>query len=257
MAKVLLLGESGQLASELGASKPVSIELKILSYAEFCTLVDTELKQLFTSFEPDWVINALAYNQVDQAELLPELAMMGNVYLVQRLQKLCAFSQSRLLHISTDYVFDCLVNTPDRELARAQPLNQYGKSKRAVELWLLQEYADFSVIIRTSWLYSFYVSNFAKTMLQLMQNKTQLKVVQDQIGSSCWAYGLASVIWQIILQKIIVNGLYYWADSGYCSRYDFAVKIQAVNSELFNSTATRHAFSALDSGLLRDKLSLP
>lgn len=273
MAKVLLLGQSGQLASELRISTPVSIELKVLSYVEFCRLSDTELRQLFTSFDPDWVINAVAYNQVDQAELYPELAMAGNFYQVQRLQRLCALIQSKLLHISTDYVFDGLSKVPYKEQDQAQPLNQYGKSKYAAELWLLQEYADSCVIIRTSWLYSFYGSNFVKTMLRLMQEKTQLKVVSDQIGSPCWAYGLACTIWQVILQKNIVNGLYHWADSGSCSRYEFAVeiqalalesgllnqiaKIEAVNSELFTNTAARPAFSALNSTLLRERLSLP
>lgn len=273
MLKVLLLGQSGQLASELRLTVPASIELKVFSYADYCGLSNEQLCKLFLSFSPAWVINAMAYNQVDQAELFPELAMAGNFYLVQRLQKLCASTQSKLLHISTDYVFDGLNKTPYKEQDQVQPLNQYGKSKRAAELWLLQEYADSSVIIRTSWLYSFYGSNFVKTMLQLMRNKTPLKVVQDQIGSPCWAYGLACAIWQLILQKNIVNGLYHWADSGSCSRYKFALEIQAfaldfgllsqkakteaVNSELFTSTAARPAFSALDSTLLRERLSLP
>lgn len=272
MAKVLLLGQSGQLASELRASTPLSVELKVLSYIEFCRLSDTELKLLFISFAPDWVINAVAYNQVDQAELFPELAMSGNVDLVQKLQRLCVLTQSKLLHISTDYVFDGLAKSPYKEQDQSQPLNQYGKSKRAAELWLLQEYADSSVIIRTSWLYSFYGSNFVKTMLQLMQNNTQLKVVKDQIGSPCWAYGLACAIWQVILQQNIENGLYHWADTGFCSRYEFALEIQslalelgllsdktdivAVSSDLFSNAAPRPAFSALDSTLLRDKLSL-
>lgn len=273
MLRVLLLGQSGQLANELKLTLPAPIELKVLSYADYCGLSDAQLCKLFLSFSPAWVINAMAYNQVDQAELFPELAMAGNFYLVQRLQKLCASTQSKLLHISTDYVFDGLSKSPYKEQDQAQPLNQYGKSKRAAELWLLQEYADSSVIIRTSWLYSFYGSNFVKTMLKLMQNKTPLKVVQDQIGSPCWAYGLACAIWQLILQKNIVNGLYHWADSGSCSRYEFALEIQAlamdlgllsqkaeieaVNSELFTNTAARPAFSALDSTLLRDKLSFP
>ena len=272
MAKVLLLGQSGQLASELRISKPLSIELKVLGYVEFCCLSDTELRQLFTSFDPDWVINAVAYNQVDQAEFFPELAMAGNFYLVQKLQRLCVLTQSKLLHISTDYVFDGLAKSPYKEQDQSQPLSHYGKSKRAAELWLLQEYADSSVIIRTSWLYSCYGTNFVKTMLQLMQNKTPLKVVQDQIGSPCWAYGLACAIWQVILQQNIENGLYHWADTGFCSRYEFALEIQslalelgllshkaeifAVSSALFSNAAPRPAFSALDSTLLRDKLSL-
>lgn len=273
MLKVLLLGQSGQLASELRLSAPTSIQLKVLSYAEFCNFSDAELTDIFLSFRPEWVINGFAYNQVDQAEIEAERAIAGNFYLVQRLQRLCALSQSRLLHISTDYVFDGLNTVPCKEQDPALPVNQYGKSKLSAELWLLQEYAEFSVIIRTSWLYSFYGSNFVKTMLDLMRNNTQLKVVQDQIGSPCWAYGLARTIWLLIVQKKVVSGLYHWADSGFCSRYELAlqiqaialdlgllkhkVEIQAVGSELFNNPAARPAFSALDSSLLRERLSLP
>ncbi len=273
MAKVLLLGQSGQLASELRLTAPASIELKVLSYAEFCCLTDTELKQLFICFSPNWVINAVAYNQVDQAELYPERAMAGNFFLVQKLQQLCVLTQSKLLHISTDYVFDGSATMPYKEHDQSRPINQYGKSKSAAELWLLQEYADFSVIIRTSWLYSAYGSNFVKTMLKLMQTKDLLQVVQDQQGSPCWAYGLSGVIWRLIKTNVVISGVYHWADSGYCSRYEFALAIQtlglklgllshkaqigAVDSGHFAQAAMRPRFSALDSTLLRNTLSLP
>lgn len=273
MLKVVLLGRSGQLASELKLITPVSIKLKTLSYSEFCVLSNAELNRIFLSFKPDWVINAVAYNQVDQAELSPELAMQGNFHLVQKLQQLCALTDAKLLHISTDYVFDGSQSESYKESDKPKPLNLYGKSKLLAEQWLLQEYSASSVIIRTSWLYSVYGSNFVKTMLRLMQEKQQLKVVRDQIGSPSRAYSLACTIWQMILQKEIVNGFYHWADSGYCSRYDFALEIQAialdlgllnhkaeieaVGSEQFSCAATRPAFSALDSTALREKLFLP
>lgn len=273
MVRVLLLGQSGQLASELRLTVPIPVELKVLSYADYCGLSDTKLYNLFLDFNPDWVINAVAYNQVEQAELFTELAMAGNVYLVKRLQKLCALSQSRLLHISTDYVFDGLGKIPYKEQHLPQPINQYGKSKVLAEQWLLQEFADSSVIIRTSWLYSYYGSNFVKTMLRLMQENAPLKVVSDQIGSPCWAYGLACTIWRMILENRVLSGLYHWADSGACSRYEFAVEIQsialglglfnrkveieAVVSEQYSNAVKRPAFSVLDSTLLRETLSLP
>jgi len=219
------------------------------------------------------VINAVAYNQVDQAELYPERAMAGNFFLVQKLQQLCVLTQSKLLHISTDYVFDGSATMPYKEHDQSRPINQYGKSKSAAELWLLQEYADFSVIIRTSWLYSAYGSNFVKTMLKLMQTKDLLQVVQDQQGSPCWAYGLSGVIWRLIKTNVVISGVYHWADSGYCSRYEFALAIQtlglklgllshkaqigAVDSGHFAQAAMRPRFSALDSTLLRNTLSLP
>lgn len=273
MLKVLLLGQSGQLASELQLTTPVSIQLKVLSYAEFCVLSDAGLNQIFLSYKPDWVINAVAYNHVDQAELSQELAMAGNVYLVQKLQRLCVLTGSKLLHISSDYVFDGSQFLPYKESDKPKPLSHYGNSKLLAEQWLLKEYAEFSVIIRTSWLYSVYGSNFVKTMLQLMQTKAQLQVVQDQIGSPCWAFSLARVIWQIIGSRTVLFGVYHWADSGYCSRLEFASQIQTmglelgllshkaelitVNSEQFNSGAARPAFSALDSSLLRESLALP
>ncbi|WP_233008903.1 dTDP-4-dehydrorhamnose reductase [Rheinheimera faecalis] len=273
MLNVLLLGQSGQLACELQLTVPASIRLKVLSFAEYSVLSFAELSHIFLNFKADWVINAMAYNKVDQAELQPELAMAGNFYLVQQLQQLCALTQSRLVHISTDYIFDGNKQSPYIETDPVLPLSHYGESKLLAEQWLQQEYADRSVIIRTSWLYSVYGSNFVKTMLQLMQANEQLKVVQDQMGSPCWADSLAKVIWQIIRSKAVLAGVYHWADSGYCSRYEFALEIQtlalqlgllshkaelvAVNSDQFNSPAARPAFSALDSSLLRKSLSLP
>lgn len=273
MLKVLLLGQSGQLACELQLTLPASIRLKVLSFAEYSVLSSAELSHIFLNFKADWVINAVAYNQVDQSELSPELAMAGNFYLVQNLQRLCALTGSKLLHISTDYVFDGAQFQPYKESVQPKSLNHYGNSKLLAEQWLQQEYAESSVIIRTSWLYSAYGFSFVKTMLKLMQTNTQLQVVQNQIGSPCWAYSLACVIWQIISSKTVLSGVYHWADSGYCSRYEFAAEIQAsalqlgllshkaelipMNSEQFNSPALRPAFSALDSSLLRELLFLP
>lgn len=271
--RVLLLGQSGQLATELKQTVPGTIELKVLSYYEFCTLADADLNRLFMSYRPDWVINAFAFNKVDQAELSPELALAGNFYLVQKLQQLCAVTQSRLLHISSDYVFDGHSFIPYNETDLPRPLGQYGQSKLLAEQWLQQEYAASSLIIRTSWLYSAYGSNFVKTMLKLMQTKDVLQLVQDQQGSPCWAYGLSCVIWQVINTKVVTSGIYHWADTGYCSRYEFALEIQAlglklgllshnaqitaVDSGQFSQPAVRPAFSALDSTLLRNTLSLP
>lgn len=273
MLNVLLLGQSGQLARELQLTVPASIHLKVLSFAEYSVLSFAELNHVFLNFKADWVINAVAYNQVDHAELQPELAMAGNFYLVQRLQQLCALTQSRLVHLSTDYVFDGNKQNPYTESDPVGPLSQYGKSKLLAEQWLQQEYATRSVIIRTSWLYSVYGSNFVKTMLKLIQTKDQVQVVQDQLGSPCWAYGLAEVIWQMICHHTVASGLYHWADSGSCSRYEFAVEIQnlalqlglvshkaeliAVHSKQLNSPAARPVFSALDSSLIRESLVLP
>lgn len=273
MLKVLLLGQSGQLACELRASKPATLQLKVISFQQFSSLALDELQALFQTYQPDWVINAVAFNAVDQAQQQPELALAGNFYLVQKLQQLCALNQSQLLHISSDYVFDGRTQRPYQSDDSTNPLNQYGHSKLLAEQWLQQHYANQSVIIRTSWLYSAYGKNFVKTMLQLMQTKPRLQLVQDQLGSPCWAFGLAVVIWQIIGSSAVDPGLYHWADSGYCSRYQFALEIQtiglklgllqhkaeliAVAAESFVLPAARPDFSALDSSALRQLLALP
>jgi dTDP-4-dehydrorhamnose reductase len=273
MLKVLLLGQSGQLAQELRLSAPAMIQLKVLSFQQFSCLAMDELRILFQTYQPHWVINAVAFNAVDQAQLQPELALAGNFYLVQKLQQLCALNHSQLLHISSDYVFDGSVQRPYQTDDSPNPLNQYGKSKLLAEQWLQAEYAEQSVIIRTSWLYSAYGKNFVKTMLQLMQTKPQLKVVQNQLGSPCWTFGLAQVIWQLIGSSAVDPGLYHWADSGYCTRYQFVLEIQtiglklgllnhkaeliAVAAEDFALAAERPAFSALDSSTLRQLLALP
>lgn len=273
MLKVLLLGQSGQLACELRASKPATLQLKVISFQQFSCLALDELQALFQIYKPDWVINAVAFNAVDQAQLQPELALAGNFYLVQKLQQLCVLNQSQLLHISSDYVFDGRTQRPYQTDDSTNPLNQYGHSKLLAEQWLQQHYANQSVIIRTSWLYSAYGKNFVKTMLQLMQTKPRLQLVQDQLGSPCWAFGLAVVIWQIIAGGAVGAGLYHWADTGYCCRYEFAQEIQAaglklgllqqqaqltaVSAEDFALPAVRPAFSALDSSGLRRLLALP
>jgi dTDP-4-dehydrorhamnose reductase len=273
MRNVLLLGHSGQLASELRLTVPASIKLRVIRHSEFCRLSYDELSLIFLSYKPDWVINAVGFNSVDQAELEPALALTGNFSLVQKLHQLCTITQSRLLHISTDFVFEGERLLPYKELDKVNPINEYGKSKVLAEQWLVQEYAESCLIIRTSWLYSVYGSNFVKTMLNLMQTKEQLSVVQDQNGSPCWAAGLANVIWLIIRSNLVSSGIYHWADSGYCSKYEFALEIQAVALKLgllthkaeikaadirvFDKAAPRPAFSALDSTLLKESLCLP
>lgn len=273
MLNVLLLGQSGQLASELRLTVPTSMTLNVISHSEFCRLSFFELTKIFLNYKPFWVINAVGFNYVDKAELEPVEALVGNFHLVQKLQRLCKLTNSNLLQISTDFVFDGSKSLPYREDDSTNPVNEYGKSKLLAEQWLLQEYGNSSLIIRTSWLYSVYGSNFVKTMLSLIRAKKQLSVVYDQRGSPCWAAGLARAIWLIIQSNIITSGVYHWADSGYCSKYEFALetqraalklglisteaRINPVGSEIFNTPAVRPTFSALDSTSLRELLCLP
>jgi dTDP-4-dehydrorhamnose reductase len=136
MLKVLLLGQSGQLAQELRLSAPATIQLKVLSFQQFTRLATYELRILFQTYQPHWVINAVAFNAVDQTEQQPELALAGNFYLLQKLQQLCASMQSKLLHISSDYMFGGRLQRPYQTDDCTGPVNQYDKSELLAEQWL-------------------------------------------------------------------------------------------------------------------------
>ena len=254
MLRVLLLGQSGQLASELRAATPTSIQLKVLGYAEFWSLSEAELHKIFFSWSPDWVINATAYNQVDQAELFAELAMAGNFYLVQKLQRLCVLTQSRLLHISTDYVFDGKSLTDYRETDPVNPQNAYGRTKLAGELGVVESGAD-AYIVRTSWVFGEFGNNFVYTMQRLAQTHPKLSVVNDQLGRPTWTRTLA----EFMLHLITVNatfGTYHLSNDDTATWFDFAreilkttaVEVAPVTSAEFPQKAYRpkHSVMSLD-----------
>ena len=221
---VLLIGSGGQLGWELCRTCPPSIDLVPLDYPEIDLSDGMRVDRLVSEVRPDWVINAAAYTAVDKAESELEKARAVNGAGVGALASSVAGTQGRLVHISTDFVFDGEHGGAYPPDAECSPLGVYGQTKREGERAALEALPGRVLLLRTAWLYSSHGANFVKTMLRLMKEKDQLGVVDDQIGTPTWAHGLATTIWKGIDRNL--TGCYHWTDAGVASWYDFAVAIR-------------------------------
>jgi dTDP-4-dehydrorhamnose reductase len=258
--KILIIGSKGQLGTTLTQSVPDEITCTALDLPEFDITDAQQVESVVVGIEPDVIINASAYTAVDKAEEEVELAFAVNAKGPKNLALAARQTGSRLIHISTDYVFDGTACTPYMPDAPCNPLGVYGKSKREGEVNILS-LLDDAVMVRTSWLYSQYGTNFVLTMLRLMKERDQLKVVADQIGAPTWAGTLAKAIWAFV-DKPEISGIFHWSDAGVASWYDFAVAIQEegikrgllnraipihpVRTDQFPTPAARPAYSLLD-----------
>jgi dTDP-4-dehydrorhamnose reductase len=220
--------------------------------------------------KPDWVVNAAAYTAVDLAEDHAAQAIAANATAVATLAEVSAQIGGRLLHLSTDFVFDGATSRAYLPGDRPNPLSVYGSSKLAGELHVLAQPAG--LVLRTSWVYASAGKNFVLTMLRLMREEARLSVVCDQIGAPTWAGGLAEVIWGC-MEANVNGGVFHWCDLGVASWYDFAVAIQEealcrglltrevtitpISSAQFPTRAERPAFSVLDTTATRSALAAP
>jgi dTDP-4-dehydrorhamnose reductase len=229
MKKVLIVGMGGQLGYELKKNCPADIELSALTEQE----LDITNRELVADFiktsVPELIINCAAYTNVDKAEKEPEKAFKVNAEGPENLAVAAKKHGCRLIHISTDFVFDGNSSIPYKPEDEPKPINVYGKSKLAGEHAVLNSGAN-ATIIRTSWLYSAHGNNFVKTMIRLMNEKESLGVVADQIGSPTWAGSLASFIWALSDNEF--KGTLHWSDAGVASWYDFAVAIYEEGKKL-------------------------
>lgn len=242
--KVLVTGKGGQLAWELIQNQPSDCECISLG-REDLDITDEELvNQTIALHQPDVVINAAAYTAVDKAESDVETAYAVNETGAKHLANACKKRNIRLLHVSTDFVFDGTKTTPYQTDEKPNPINVYGASKLAGDNAVM-DILPSSVIVRTAWVYSSNGNNFVKSMLRLMAEKPQLGIVYDQVGTPTWAAGLAKWCWAVI-QKPDVSGLYHWTDAGVASWYDFAVAIQelAIEKGMLNSAIPISAIPA-------------
>ncbi len=227
--KVLVTGKGGQLAWELEQTVPAGYELISLSAEELDITQSEKIKETITKYQPDVVINAAAYTAVDKAESDQEVAYAVNETGAKNLAIACKEQGCRLLHVSTDFVFDGTNCTPYQTNHTPNPINVYGASKLAGDI-AVSEILPSAVIVRTAWVYSSHGNNFVKSMLRLMLDKPQLGIVFDQIGTPTWAKGLALWLWAII-GKPEASGMFHWTDAGVASWYDFAVAIQELAIE--------------------------
>jgi len=221
--KALIIGGKGQLGTTLTQTAPAAIEYRSLDLPEI-DITDADAVDTIVGDEtPDVIINASAYTAVDRAEEEVDLAFDVNAAGPRNIALAARKTGVRLIHVSTDYVFDGTACSPYPPEAPCSPLGAYGKSKRQGEINVL-EVIDDPVIIRTSWLYSQYGNNFVLTMLRLMNERDELKVVADQVGGPTWASTLAAAIWAVV-GKEHLKGIYHWSDAGVASWYDFAIAI--------------------------------
>lgn len=227
---VLIIGKNGQVAWELQQTCPIHITAHAYGRNEINITDPHSIERVIKQLNPAVIINASAYTAVDKAESEQDEAYLINATAVELLAKAATKHSIRLLHISTDFVFDGTKNTPYTVDDKTNPINVYGASKLAGEQAIKAYCPVNSAIVRTSWVYSSHGNNFVKTMLRLMAEKEQLSVVSDQIGCPTNASGLAQYLWQLAEQETLYP-IYHYSDSGGASWYDFAVAIQDIAFE--------------------------
>lgn len=213
--KALITGAGGQLGRALLAYAPTGVEVIACDSAVLNISDADAVAEKVAQTTPDIIINAAAYTAVDKAEEDEARAFAVNRDGVAHL----AATGVRLVHISTDFVFDGSASSPYPVDAPTNPLGIYGASKLAGE----KAAGDDALIVRTAWVYASEGGNFVHTMLRLMKERGAVGVVADQIGTPTWATSLASAIWQMVGKD--ARGLYHYTDSGVASWYDFAVAI--------------------------------
>ena len=230
MAVILITGAEGQLGNELKVVTNNYINNTYL-FTDIDTLDLTSAEQTkayISESKPDWIINCAAYNTVDKAESEPEAAMLVNATAVKNITDAIHGSECKLIHMSSDYVYDGKSNVPYGEGLPVYPLSVYGKSKLAGEKYAMSHFG--SMVIRTSWLYSSFGKNFVKSIIGHAAEKKSLNVVYDQAGSPTYAADMAETIMKIISgvirKQIAFNaGIYNYSNEGVCTWYDLATEI--------------------------------
>lgn len=224
MKTILITGANGQLGYELPRTAPVDSECLLTDKDELDITDVDALEQFVSACKPDVIINAAAYTAVDQAENDQALAKAINEAGAANLASVAKKYKIQFIQVSTDFVFDgkgCSPYTVDEVTA---PQGVYGQTKDNGDKAVIETLGDDAFIIRTAWLYSAHGNNFVKTMLRLMDEKEELGVIADQVGTPTWANALAQAIWQAVDKNI--TGIHHWTDAGVASWYDFAVAIQ-------------------------------
>lgn len=227
MHKILVTGSKGQLGSEIQfLSNNYDYEF-IFTGAEELDITDkTKVYKFLVSNEINTIINCAAYTAVDRAETEVEIADKVNHFAVKYLAESAKELKIKLVHVSTDYVFNGEAFQPYTEDSPCDPQSVYGLTKRAGEEALISLKLPNSIIVRTSWVYSTFGNNFLKTIIRLGKEKSGINVVVDQIGTPTYARDLAACILEI-LPKISTEEtqIYHFSDEGVCSWYDFAMAI--------------------------------
>ncbi len=264
MTTILVTGADGQLGMELRDIAPTEDNYRFIftNRSQLDITDEAATGRFFDENNIDYCINCAAYTAVDKAEEEEKLSMQINGESVGKLAKVCTRHDSKLIHISTDYVFDGNAALPYKVNHKTNPVNYYGQTKLVGEQ-LAMQYNSEAIIIRTSWVYSRYGKNFVKSMLRLMEEKQSLSIVNDQHGSPTYAADLAAAILHIIKYPEWQSGIYHYCNNGETTWYNFAVAIKeiagkscdllAIPTSQFPTLATRPTFSALDNNRLKKR----
>ena len=235
--RVLITGSNGQLGSEIreleANYKKLDLVFKDLPGLDICNF--NLLQSFIIDNNINAVINCAAYTAVDKAEQDAEIAEEVNSKGVLNLVNALKSVNGKLIHISTDYVFNGDYFMPYNESDCVSPIGVYGETKRKGELAVINSALD-AIVIRTSWLYSSYGNNFVKTMLRLGKQKEELGVIFDQVGTPTYARDLAKTCLEILCGGSSVNiskngNLYHYSNEGVASWYDFAISIMKIGGE--------------------------
>jgi len=268
---VLVTGSAGQLGQSLQFIAPKHPEIDFV----FCPSSELDITNLdqcraaFSKYKPHYCINTAAYTAVDKAESEPEKAHLINAIGAKNLAEVCKETNTVLLHISTDFVFDGHKTVPYTEEDLPNPTGVYGHTKLAGETAIQQTW-EKHFIVRTSWVYSKFGHNFMKTMLRLASERDSLSVVNDQIGTPTNAVDLAEALVQIITSNIqhpTSNfGIYNYSNEGQCSWYEFAHKIfefnkisitlQSIPTSAYPTPALRPKYSVLDKSKIKNVFNI-
>lgn len=265
--KILVTGKNGQLGSELQdvfASFP-SHEVVYVDREGLDLSNPNQISKKLDQIQPQLIINAAAYTAVDKAESDQDTAYKVNVEAVAKMSTWASKNKAKIIHISTDYVFDGTSAVALTEDHNTAPINIYGATKRKGEEAVIDSSADY-IIIRTAWVYSSYGANFVKTMMRLMSEREEIGVVSDQVGSPTYANDLAKVIVHIIDSSKWKNGIYHYSNEGEISWYDFACaikeikdldcKINPIKSSAFPTPAKRPSYSLLDKTKIKNTFNI-
>jgi len=275
MKKILVTGSNGQLGSELqqlSAFYP-AYQFVFTSRQELSIEKEESVNDFFSIHQPDYCINCAAYTMVDKAEAEAEKAFLINADAPGFLAKACLQHNTRFIHISTDYVFDGTSTKPYLETDVTNPEGVYAVSKLKGEQRSF-DYNPSTIVIRTSWVYSSYGNNFVKTMLRLMNERENINVVNDQIGSPTYAADLAKAIMDMVefstqFPEKPVEGIYNYSNEGIISWYDFAVAIRELTgskcvihpipSSAYPTPVKRPAYSVFDKTKIKTvfRISIP
>jgi dTDP-4-dehydrorhamnose reductase len=260
--KILVTGGGGQLANALvrATNRLDSVECLVLNQEQLDITSPSSISARIDDFGPSVIINAAAYTAVDRAEEEEAEATLVNGQAVGFLAESARRASCKLVHVSTDFVFDGTGNVPILPAAETNPISAYGRSKLAGEVACREVLGDEAIIVRTSWVYDRSGANFVNTMLRLLATRDEIGVVADQIGTPTFAGTLASGILKI--SESGETGIFHLTDSGVASWYDLAIavaelglehglisssgRVLPISTSQFPTPATRPSFSVLD-----------